>query len=294
MNVGITGASGFIGRHLVDAFSCGHTVHAFAHHRAVAGVPCTHIDLMRPDTLALGGMDAIVHAGAYVPASYTDPEEAHRCLEVNAFGTLAMLRAAERAGVRRFVLLSGNLYRFSTEPVTEDAPIDPSDRATYYLASKAYADTVAEHFRKQGRLEVVILRPSAVYGPGLVRGMMATFLERLERRDHVTIDDGGRYRVDLVYVGDVAAAAVAAVERMASGPYNLGAGETTSPLTIARLLCQLVGAPPSLIDVLPARDSTLLGFPPLANARARKDLGFAPRSLDDGVASYLRWWRSER
>src|SRR4029453_7985745 len=140
MNVAITGASGFVGRHLVHGLRAhGHRVRSLV--RDLATAPeCDEarvVDLSSAEPLdaALAGADAGVHAAAYLPASYTDPGEARKLLKVNALGTLAVLEACVRTSVKKAVVLSGNVYRQGTDLVTEEAPAYPSVHPPYYLTT---------------------------------------------------------------------------------------------------------------------------------------------------------------
>jgi len=296
MRIAVTGAAGFIGRHVVGALAArGHAVVALVHRApAPPGVEARTLDLAVASSIdaALSDVDALVHAGAYLPRSNEDPDEAGRCLQVNAIGTLEVLRAADRLGLQKVVTLSGNVYRLGVTPVSEDAPVDPSAHATYYLASKACADFYAEHFARDHRLPIVILRPSAVYGPGLRRGMIHTFVARLSAGEPITIADGGRYRADLVHVEDVAATIGDILEGTARGIFNLGAGTTTSTLEIAAALARLLGASAKLLQIEPARGLAPVGFSPLDTTRARRELGWTPRTLEHGLVDYIAWYRS--
>jgi UDP-glucose 4-epimerase len=255
------------------------------------------LDISRPDGIdkVLAGFDGVVHAAAHVPKSYTDPGEAQTCLEVNALGTLALLRACVAAGVPRVIVFSGNIYRPGTAPMAEDGPIAPSAQAPYYLASKACADFYADAMRRAGNLSIAVLRPAAVYGPGLARGMIPTFISRLEAGERLTIQDGGRYRADLVYVEDVAQATAAALSATATGPFNLGSGTTCSSLEIAYEVARLLNAPRDLIDVQPTTGAEVVGgFSPLEINRARAAFGYSPRDAFAGLQGYLTWWRGRK
>lgn len=296
MRIAITGSSGFIGHRLVSAaVEQGHEVLRLA--RGSSPEPNAHyrhFDLSRPQGFeaALEGADAVIHAAAHIPASYDDPSEARLCLELNALGTLELLQACARRGVARVVLLSGNVYRSGASLVSEDAPVDPSGRATFYLASKACADMFARQVSRTHSLQTVSLRPASVYGPGLKRGMLVTFAGRLQRGESVQIADGGRYRTDFVHVDDVVSATLAATTSDVHGTYNLGTGVLTSALEVARQLTRLLGVPHSLLDVLPADDRSPESFAPLDSTRARRDLGWQPRVLEQGLREYVEALRA--
>jgi len=236
------------------------------------------------------GFDVVIHAAAHLPMSYADPAEAQRCMDINALGTLAVLEECVRAGVRKVVYLSTNLYRLSAAPVREDAAFEPSAQASYYLVSKASADFFAGHFAN--KLPVATLRLGSVYGRGLMRGVISTFTTQLFAGTPISVDDGN-YQADFVDVHDVAAAVVAAVERDVRGPLNVGSGRATRPFEIARLLVELTGAPAELVQVRPGA-TELRGFSALDIGRARTELGLAPRALIAGLRDYVDWRRAGR
>jgi UDP-glucose 4-epimerase len=288
MRVGVSGAGGFIGRHVVGALAReGHDVLALVHKNpAPAGVRAHSFDLTRPVGLdsIVSELDVFVHAAAHVPRVQDNPDEARACLEINALGTLEVLRACAHRGVRKVIVLSGaNIYRSGTDPVAEDGPIDPTGRASFYLVSKACADFYATHFDREA-IEVTILRPTSVYGPGLNRGMIDTFLTRLAAGQSIKVTDGGRYRADFVYVEDIARAVVAALSSSIRGPYNLGSGTLSTSLEVARCLVRLFELREELIEVEVPTRSTVVGYSPVDITRARRELGFQPRSLEQGLA----------
>lgn len=301
MKVAVTGATGFIGRHLVAALRArGHAVTALLRDvTAKTGADDVRgLDLARaasaPEEVdqAVLGIDAIVHAAAYLPKSYADAGEARACLEVNALGTLALLEGCVRNAVKRAIVFSSNVYGQGADPVTEDAPAYPAVHAPYYMMSKLCGEVWAEHFGRSGRLATASLRVASVYGPGLTRGMIPTFTSTLLQGKPVTIKDGGRYRSDLVYVGDVVDAATAALERDALGIFNVGSGTTSSSLEIAETLAKLTGAPRTLLQVEPANETAApLGFAPLDVGRARRELGYSPRSVEHALRDYVAWYR---
>ncbi|HEV7611165.1 MAG TPA: NAD-dependent epimerase/dehydratase family protein [Steroidobacteraceae bacterium] len=171
--VGITGTSGFIGKHVAAAFrDAGLTVRAFA--REAASPDLIPLDYLDAESLAraLDGVDAVVHiAGlAHVsPKSLDDPLSRYR--ESNVGLSVAMMKASIRAGVGQFVLLSsaGVLGQASPPGGFDDSsPAMPYDM---YTISKFEAEQrVAE--AAKGNLSLTILRPPMVYGrdaPGSYR-----------------------------------------------------------------------------------------------------------------------------
>ncbi len=160
------------------------------------------------------------------------------------------------------------------------------------MISKASADLYAQAIAREGKVSIAILRPSAIYGPGLARGMIPIFVSRLEAGQLVTIQNAGRYRADTVYVEDVAGACVAAVHSSASGPFNVGSGTTSSVLEIAEGIARRLGASFALLNVLPPDGTTSpSGFSPLDISLARKSFGYDPRNIESGLTDYITWWK---
>lgn len=235
---------------------------------------------------ALKGIDALCHIAAYVPADMTDPMQAETCWQVNALGTLKLLEACEQAGVRRFVHISGaNIIAPRRRALRESDGIGVV-HAPYYLSSKA----VAEMFvlaRTTSRLKTMILRPSAIYGPGMRASAITHFAARLSAGQSVSLRDGGRFRADYVEVADVARLILLAATSTRCGVMNIGSGVATSIADMASELCQLIGADSGLLHLEPAMGAGPSGFSALDIRRARKWFGFEPTSLKDGLRRYL-------
>jgi 2-alkyl-3-oxoalkanoate reductase len=171
MNALVTGAHGFIGSHLVEGLlAAGHRVRALVSpwgdlanlSRVLDDVEVVRGDIALPDALdaACTGIETVFHAAARV-AEWGPWEPFHR---TNVLGTERLLRAAERAGVRRFVLVSSvavHRYRGFRDADPRRAPLDGDLNA--YARSKAMAEAVVA---QSGALEPVIVRPGLwPFGP---------------------------------------------------------------------------------------------------------------------------------
>lgn len=309
-DVVVTGASGFVGRRLV-ARLCerGTSVRAVVSGRrgfapfdprvkvhvwdalgaSGAGETADPARGAGQDLSFVEGASAVCHLAAFLPPSMASSAAARACLEVNALATLALLEAASRGGARRFVhVSSGNAYRAQDRPVSEEDPLYPSAKAPYYLASKLCGEIFASHFGETGALDVCVLRPSAIYGPSMPQaGLVPTFATRLRAGQPIDVTDGGVYTVDLVHVDDVVSAILAALENKASGAFNVGSGEASTPRGVAETLAEILGADRSLIRSVPPVGPPARGFSPLDVTRARHELGYRPRDLRTGLADYV-------
>ena len=179
--VALTGATGFIGRHLLtDLRAHGYRLRVLLRHRIEGGpdIDAAIIgDLSRPLNMAkaLEGVDAVIHAAGIAHAMSERPEKDYRAINTEA--TLALARAAERAGVRRLVFLSSVRAQIGTSAegvLDETRPPAPTDA---YGRSKL----AAEEGLAGLRIDWIALRPVLVYGPG-VKGNMRTLLTLAQAR----------------------------------------------------------------------------------------------------------------
>jgi UDP-glucose 4-epimerase len=182
----VTGASGFVGRHLVPALARnGWTVR-----RAVRRSPEGEgdgdvvIDSVGPTTdweAALDGVDAVVHLAARV--HHQHEEHAVRLYRsVNIEGTLHLARSARRAGVRKFVFVSTVLVHGRSNqgraPFSENDVLTPKG---LYGMSKAAAEAGLRTLAMDGDMDITVIRPPLVYGSG-AKGNFAMLLKAVRLR----------------------------------------------------------------------------------------------------------------
>lgn len=294
MKVALTGAGGMLGGAVLHCLiDSGHEVVALSGSlAAVAGIEVVRWDAQQDwenTAEALRQVEVVVHAGAYIPRDHNDPTEAMRCFEVNALGTLNLLRAGERAGVRRFIYVSGaNVLSPRAEFVQEDDPVG-CEHSPYYLGSKVLGEIYVRAAMARG-LDGLIVRPSSIYGPGMRTGVIWNFAERIRSGAPLCLHDGGRFRADYIWRDDVAKVLSEAVVGHQQGEVNLGSGQASSVLDVAKLLMEIFDADPCLIQ-----NGTIGsqvgggGFAPINIKRARDWFSFRPISLHDGL---VRWFMS--
>ena len=174
--IALTGATGFIGNHLLHALSRrGCRVRVLLRSPAALPPDCTNAvigDLNRPINMAaaLAGVDTVIHSAGLAPTMTGSPDEDFRRLNTAATGNLA--QAAQRAGVRRFIFLSSLRAQADVsarDVLTEDLPPVPTDA---YGRSKL----AAEQELSRHDLDWVALRLALVFGPG-VRGNIARLVD---------------------------------------------------------------------------------------------------------------------
>lgn len=256
----LTGATGLVGRHVLDLLlERGDEVRALVlEPEAVEGLRRRGVQVEQGDlsrasdlTAAVAGVDAVIHCAGVVFAGASRAQ----LWAVNVEGTERLIEAAARSGSPRFVYVSSvGVYGHAAPPVAEDAPKRPVGA---YAESKWAAEQALWRRDAEGRLSAVALRPCPIYGPGDRRVTQA--LSTLGRLRVAPLPGGGRRLLDLVYVSDVAAAAVAAgTEPAAAGhAYNITDGESHTYRDVLDAYGDVTGRRPA---ILPVPGAAAVGF----------------------------------
>ena len=175
MLLALTGATGFIGQHLLrDLPKRGHRLRVLLRHPASVPMPCASAvigDLARPRNMsaALEGVDAVIHSAGFTHGMSGIPEDDYRAL--NAEATIGLARAARRAGAKRFVFLSSIRAQSGPTAATVLTEADDPNPTDAYGRSKL----AAERGLAELELDWVSLRAALVYGPG-VKGSIAQLM----------------------------------------------------------------------------------------------------------------------
>jgi UDP-glucose 4-epimerase len=305
----ITGGAGFIGSHIADAaLARGHEVIVVDNlasgrrENVPAGARFEHLDIRDGDALARlfaeTRPDAVSHqaAQASVAVSMREPR---LDAEVNVVGTINVLEACRHHGTSRYVFAStgGAIYGEVPEGVAADESTSPAPMSPY-AASKFAAEGYLGTYRSLG-LDATVLRYANVYGPRQdphgEAGVVAIFAQRLLRGDGVRLfgrtrpGDGGCVR-DYVYVGDVVRANLAALDgSLPDRVINVGTGVGT---TTSELLSQMesgLGVRVAVEQAAPREGDLQRSV--LHPGRLAASIG-TPRSLTDGMAQTLDWFRA--
>ena len=321
----VTGVTGFTGGHLARYLrSRGHRVRGLVRPSSVPraaalaeiGMEIAVGDLTDPDTLggACTGVEVVYH----VAATYRKAGQGSGSYRaINVDGTGHLLEAARAAGARRFVHCSTGGVHGHVEhpPADEDAPLAPGD---VYQRTKLEGEKLATAFGRANDLEVVIVRPIGIYGPGDLR-----FLKMFRglARGRFPMLGSGRVYYHLTYIDDLVEGFRLCGEHAeaAGRTYILGGAEYSSLAELVELVARAVGARPPRVN-WPVWPVWLAGAtcelvcvplgvePPLYRrrvdfyrksrafdiSRARAELGYNPRvSLQEGIRRTADWYRAQ-
>jgi UDP-glucose 4-epimerase len=297
-NVAITGGSGFIGSHVVDALlGAGHRVRVLdprpPHRPDAEWLPA---DIMDLDALtgAVRGADFIYHLAAVADVNdvYADPT---RAVALNVSGTATVLEAARRAEAGRVVLASTVWVYSASLPaqVDETTCFAPETERHLYATTKIAAEMLCRDYHTLYRRPYTVLRYGIPYGPRMRDALViAAFIRRALRGEPLILSGGGTQHRNFVYVEDLARAHVLALSpRAENRTYNLEGERPVTIREIAEGVRALVGDHVR-IEIGPGRAGDLAPKQ-VSSRRAWEELGWRPEvSFAEGLRRSLAWYRS--
>jgi UDP-glucose 4-epimerase len=303
MRILVTGGAGFIASNVTDAYiERGHEVHIFddlstgQHANINARATLHQIDIADSQSAKLLEQikpDVLSHHAAQMDVrhSVADPTFDAR---VNIIGFINLLEGCKNAGVKKVIFASsgGAVYgEQESFPATESHLTQP---ASPYGVSKRTGELYLSYYHQTFGLPYLALRYANVYGPRQSSkgeaGVVAIFLALLLTGKSPIINGDGKQTRDYVYVGDVVAANVAALQSTFVGPLNIGTGVETDVVTIYNHLRLAVGSG------LPAQHGPAKAGEQrrscIDNRRAGEVLGWRPQvALQDGLRLTADYYR---
>jgi UDP-glucose 4-epimerase len=299
----VTGGAGFIGSHVAEAFvERGHRVLVIddlssgSKENVPQGAELHVLDIRSEEAASLveqSGVEILIHHAAQmdVRRSVEDPVFD---ADVNVVGTLNLLEAGRRGGVRQVIFAStgGAIYGDQEVfPAPEDHPARP---VSPYGVSKLAVESYLYFYCWAYQLDVACLRYANVYGerqnPHGEAGVVAIFLNRLLAGRAPTINGDGLQTRDYIHVSDVVQANLAVAGRTGFQIYNVGTGVETSVVDLYQELARAVGS-----DLVAAHGPPKAGEQHRSSvdaSRIRHELELPePLPLDQGFRRTAEWFR---
>jgi len=203
MDILLTGASGFIGGHLVTQLSQKHQLFALTRQPSRLerkGLSWISGDLSQPDLPASlpEKIDAVVCL-AQSRAYRQFPEKANDIFNVNVLGTFVLLDYARRAGARTFIFTStANVYRQSSSQINEEFDLEPR---SFYASTKRMAEMLIESYAEF--FNCIVLRLFTVYGPGQKEMLIPNLVERIRNGQPLQVQGKHGFKTSPLYVDDL-------------------------------------------------------------------------------------------
>lgn len=320
----VTGATGFVGAAVARALeSKGHRLRLLSRagndRHNLEGLSSYEIvegDLARPESYAAGleGCDYLFHVAADYRIWVPDEEAMNR---VNVAGTESLMRAAQKAGIRKIVYTSSVAtlgIPKDGSPGNEETPVSLGDMIGIYKRSKFLAEEVVKNLVREEVLPAVIVNPSTPIGPRDIKPTPTgrVILEAAAGRMPAYVDTG----LNVVHVDDVAFGHILALEKGKVGHRYVLGGEDMDFLSMLKIVAEITGRPAPKIKIprLPLFPlayaaelvSRFTGKEPFltvdglkmskkkmffSSAKAKRELGYAPRPAREALASAIDWFQ---
>ena len=306
----VCGATGFIGRNLVEALSrrADLEVHAVRFTRPAydrAGVTWHHADLR--DASAVGvllkGFDVVIQAAATTSGSRDIVATPYIHVTDNAVMNSLLLRGCFDAKVRHFVFFSCSvMYQPREKPWREEEWDASQEMHVNYFGSgwtKLYIEKMCEFFSRLGVTRHTVIRHTNVFGPhdkfDLAKSHVfgATVTKTMtSQTGNVTVWGTGEEARDLIYVDDLVRFVELAIDRQ-QAPYEMMHASAGHAIRIKDLVARIVEASGRNLRIEhDPTGSTIATSFALDNRRAKRALGWEPQvSFDEGVRRTIGWWR---
>jgi len=268
MVVGVTGANGMLGRHIVDVLiDCGKEVKEITRKEWDIKKEVSGQDL---DSI-FSDCDAVVHCAALTKDFSSEAE----CISVNVTSSACVAEWCYKQRVPLIYISGAGCYKLFGK-----LKVDEYSEMSYDCLGGAYG--LSKYLGEQAILNIMrgactVFRPSSLYGAGSPADrVVAKFLNSAKKNEQITVWDDGS-AINFLHCYDVARAVNSALNIGAYGTFNLANEESFSLLDLAKKICLVTGANPSLINVKIKKQSKIKNKLALCFARAQREFGFHPK-----------------
>ena len=305
----VTGATGFVGRHLVPALvALGHRVKCAVSERvdwlAAEQIPIGRLEMMSDWTSILQGVDVVIHLAAKVHVMQKGIT-LDDFVPINVMVTQRLSEQAAACGVKRFIFMSTikvNGESTDAQPFTEQdkpQPLEP------YAQSKLAAEQILLSLSQNSAMEIVIIRPCLIFGPGV----KANFLKmvQLVRKGWPLPFGRVQNKRSFIFIDNLVSALCLILQapEAANQIYLLADDEAWSLSSLLQFLAQQLQVKSRLFPVpglvfalqcigLSKFSSRLLGSLEVSNHKIKSHLGWVPPvSSADGLMRTVQWYQNE-
>jgi len=294
----VTGGSGFIGSHVVDALvEAGHNVTVLDHHVRPhrEDVGYENVDLMDLSSVlaATRGAEHIFHLGAVSNVNYAYKYPVYTTT-LNVVGTANVLESARINGAAR-VYLASTVWVYNGCPngheADEATPFYLDGAGHIYTSTKMACEMICHNYSQLYRVPFTVLRLGIPYGPRMREELLIpVFIKKALSGEPLTVAGRGDQYRNFVYVRDIAEAHVQAMRAEAANQtYNLEGPRKVTVLEVAQGIRANIGEHVK-IQFVPERPGDF-GGKEVSAAKAHRELGWRPTvEFDEGLRRTVAWF----
>lgn len=297
----VTGGSGFIGSHVVEALvEAGHHVTVLDRRARAerADVTFENVDLLDMSSVlaATRGAEHIFHLAGVSNVDYAYKYPKHTA-SLNILGTMHVLEAARVNGAGRVYLASTVWVYNGTpngRPLDESAPFLLNGTGHIYTSSKMACEMICHNYSQMYGVPLTVLRLGIPYGPRMREELLIpTFIRKALAGESLTIAGKGNQFRNFIYVRDLADAHVLAMKEIAANrTYNFEGPRKLTVLDVAEAIRSLLGTH-IRVEYIPERPGDFKGKEVLT-AKALQDLGWkAKTEFEEGLRTTVEWFRKK-
>jgi len=294
----VTGGSGFIGSHVVDALvEAGHQVSVIDHrvrpHREDVGFEDVDLMDMSSTLAATRGAEHIFHLAAVSNVNYAYKYPVYTTA-LNVLGTAHVLEAARVNGVGR-VYLASTVWVYNGTPnggpLDESVPFYLDGAGHIYTSSKMACEMICHNYNQLYDVPFTILRLGIPYGPRMREELLIpTFIKKALTGQPLTVAGKGSQYRNFIYVRDLADAHVLAMKEIGTNQtYNFEGPRKVTVLEVAEGIRSVIGDHVR-IEFVPERPGDF-GGKEVAAEKALQELGWKPTvNFEDGLRKTVEWF----
>lgn len=303
----VTGGSGFVGTHFVQALLELNAQICVPIHRRPMIIADPRIETIPADLTRIDdclrvcdGVDYVIHAAGAVAAAGVTATNPMAAITANLVLTTQMLQAAWDANVKRFLVFGSSTgYPVTTHPVTEDEMWSGPTHASYfgYGWMRRYLERISEFVASKTKMGIALVRPTAVYGrhdnfdPRTSHVIPALIRRAVAKETPFEVWGTGNEIRDFLHVTDLVRGSLLLLEKHAvCDPVNIGYGKTVKIADVVAAILRAAHHEDAQVK-FDASKPTAIPVRMVDTTKAKKVLGFEPQvSLESGLADTVNWY----
>jgi len=304
----VTGGTGFVGTHFVEALLKEGALVRIPVHRRPPVIKDERIETISADLTgqedclkAVKGIDCVFHAAGAVSAAGVTSSNPMEPITVNLILTAQMLQAAWTEGVDRFLIFGSSTgYPASEHPIKEEEMWTGPTHPSYfgYGWMRRYLERMAEFVASRTDVKIALVRPTAVYGrhddfhPVTSHVIPALIRKAVDKLDPYEVWGTGDEVRDFLHITDLVRGCLLMMEHHAvCDPVNIGYGKVVTVKEIVRMILKAADYEDARVVFNSSRPTTI-PFRMVDTDKAKKLFGFEPSvTLEEGLRDTVEWYK---